>query len=307
MVLPGGFCRLIRAATLLLPLVGCVDVSTTITVNADGSGRIAERLLLAGPMAEMVVGLGETGGPIADPDEVRRRAAAMGDGVRVLAVRTLPESDGVGAVVEFAFDDVRLLRLDQNPLPGKTPAGAGADGEARRGPTMRFRFQPGPPAELTVLLEQAGAGGAAGGKMPAPTADAPASPASPSSTASDELAQQLKEMMKGLRMAIALAVEGVIVETNASHHEGNRVTLLELNFDELLQVDPSLAASLQPGADVAAMKEALEKVPGMKIELRPEVRIVFQPGLAQTVHRQQTRVAALVLSPSISSRGGTAP
>lgn len=266
--------RALVCCLLLLPLGGCLDVDTRILVASDGSGTLTERFEVKGPMALMIQQMEGGKGGLADREKVEEHAKQLGDGVRVLSLEALPGAEGVGAVAVFAFDDVTKLQVRQNPVEGRDGAPAAADAGAPA--QMRFRFEPGRPAVLTVLLARppaASAGGegkgARGGARGGDRAQDPAA---------RKMLEGMKEMLKGMRMAISVEVDGHIVETNATHREGSRLVLLELEVDRLLEADPDSAALLEPGGDIEAMKEAIARVPGMKVELEREVRVVFTPG-----------------------------
>lgn len=135
---------------------------------------------------------------------------------------------------------------------------------------MRFRFEPGPPAAITILLALPQPGAASGGSTSA------------ESTPMDKaMMDGFKEMLEGMRIVTTLSMAGEIIESNATYRDGSRVTLLDLPLDKLLDTVPAVAEKLQPGTDIATMKDALEDVPGMKLELEPEVRLVFTPGSIQ--------------------------
>ena len=266
-------------AVLLLPLAGCMDVDVRIAVKPDGSGTVTERIAMKGPMAQMLRSMesGEGEGFL-NREKAESHAAELGEGVTLQSITEVPESDGMGGVAVYAFEDITKLRMNQNPMDGKDPMGEGNDpADGKPEPQMRFAFDPGPPAVLTVVLDQRATIKKRGGGSKSKPAPATKQGEKPDPTAEKMLAG-IKEMMKGLRISTSVEVAGNIVETNASYRDGNRITLVELEFDKLLELDPDKAAALQPGADLEAMKEMLADVAGVKIELEREVRVVFNPG-----------------------------
>jgi len=86
-------------------------------------------------------------------------------------------------------------------------------------------------------------------------------------------------MMKGLHIDISLEFSGRILKTNATYHTANQVTLIDMNFDELMN-DPAALQAMQsqmgPGSDPAAAKKALEKIKGVKIETEPVVTVQWR-------------------------------
>jgi hypothetical protein len=80
----------------------------------------------------------------------------------------------------------------------------------------------------------------------------------------------MKMMMRGLFIDISLSVDGPIIKTNAPYVEGSRVTLMQLDFDKLLE-DESGLTKLQQAGDLKTLKN----VPGLKIVADPKVTVEF--------------------------------
>jgi hypothetical protein len=94
----------------------------------------------------------------------------------------------------------------------------------------------------------------------------------------DEDDMQMARMMLGdLRISMAVECAGTIVETNASFRKGSTVTLVELDFDQLLS-DESFLRDVR-SYDTISKEEAkklMQRHPGLKIELNDEVRVRFR-------------------------------
>jgi len=79
-------------------------------------------------------------------------------------------------------------------------------------------------------------------------------------------------------VSIDVVVDGAIVETNADHVAGSRVTLLEMDMETLLKDEAKLTELqkvLGPGASVSELKPYLKDVKGLKIN-DPVVTIAFK-------------------------------
>jgi hypothetical protein len=70
-------------------------------------------------------------------------------------------------------------------------------------------------------------------------------------------------------------VLGTIVKTNSPHVQGSRVTLLEMDFKELLANEALLAKVGQPSS-IEEAKTLLAGVKGFKVNLDREVTIEFR-------------------------------
>lgn len=79
-------------------------------------------------------------------------------------------------------------------------------------------------------------------------------------------------MFRGFRVSLAIEPQGTLVSTNSPYVEGNRVTLFEMNMDELLaaSADPSLLAGM-PARPPADLEEARKLLAQFTLCLEPEV------------------------------------
>ena len=257
-------------------VAGCLQMERIVRVNRDGSGVLIERLVLGGGMVEMLRGTSAATQPegqpfsIRDDEELRGKAANFGEGVRFLSAKDLETDFGKGFEARYAFTDINKLRVGQDPgesMPGEQAA-AVKDDESK---FTTFTFHPANPAELIVHW---------------PVEEADAEPEADSAEASDEASspeqeQMAMEMMKtafkDMRVAIHIEVVGDILETNATHRRGSRVTLMELDFGELISNEAALRSMAGNKPDsVADMKELMKLIPGLKIEIEPDVTIRFQ-------------------------------
>jgi hypothetical protein len=271
-----------RALPLLIAallLVGCMNVSSTLTVRPDGSGTITERLTLNPEVARMVQSLDQTFDSTGTPqdlfseDELRAEADSV-PGLSLQSFTRIDDATGVGYEAVYAFDDLNDAQFD--PAPDDVlPDGAmdpTDDGAFDLMSELSFTFTPGTPATLTVRMPQDTAEG-----IPDPaTADT-------ASVADDRPSEQELEMMRALMqdagLRVAVQIDGQIVETNATHRSGSTVTLLELDFGALAQDSTAfreLMTLSDDPTDPAAPIDRLNALPGMTVEPRETVTIRFR-------------------------------
>lgn len=255
---------------LCLLLGGCFELDTLVTVNANGSGTVTERMLLKGMLAEMIQKMGGDSSAVLDREQLEAKAGSMGPGVALASATPLPPEEGFGYQAVFTFRDVNRLRVNQSP---KSPTGDGQRGEdLATHAYATFHLERGPQPVLTVHPQRVK------GKVTTTRPESQAPPG-PGKKAAEAPPAMLKKMLGGMRVAVAVEVNGAIVETNATHRDGARVTLLELDLDKVLEAPEGLETLGDlSGNDLAAMKEALKRFPGVKVELEPAVTIRFQPG-----------------------------
>jgi hypothetical protein len=282
-----------KAVLILFPLLlaGCFQVEQTVTVGTDGSGTVEETLLVSRRISESMEGLvagldgqGESAGDQAagrkkqEPapqrsffkdEEIRKRAETMGEGVSFVRMERIANEEFEGYRALFAFRDINKLTLSQ----GGGPSQAAGSGAGAKGQGIRFVFTPGKNA--TLVLKQRQQKAAAGeGEAAAPKKEERPVPAGKASA--EDLAM-LRQMFAGLRFAMTVVVKGEIVETNATHRDGSRVTLADIDLGRMLD-KPELLTKLAeiPPGDSGAALEMLKKIPGMKADLNDELRITFR-------------------------------
>lgn len=253
---------------------GCLNSSTLIKVRPDGTGTI-EQTLLVNPrsfeslavMAEQMGGgegkKGTSGLPspkdLLDEAKLKEAASKFGRGVRYVSSTPLKQGDLEGARAIFAFDDINALSVDQSPQ------GSSAEREA-----VTFRLERGANGSvLSVTLPDRDPKDKAAAAPPARSLAQPIPP---------EALALVKPFFEGMRVAIALDVEGTILKTNADHVAGSRVTLLDVDFSELLKNPAAFEklGALGPGASINDVKAATKDMPGLKVNSSPTVRIEFK-------------------------------
>ena len=165
---------------------------------------------------------------------------------------------GEGAKVTFAFTDITKVKadLDMQDLNPRAQAVGGEDDKDKD--TVAFDFAKGSPAKLTVKMTH---------KSRAKDDDGP------DPTEGPQFAQAA-QMMKGMKMTMAIEVEGKIADTDAAHRDGSRVTLAEVPFDGLLK-DPSKFKALNKAKEWPEALKVLKEVPGVKVEPKDAVTIQF--------------------------------
>lgn len=266
-------------AVVTVLLAGCFQVTTVVRVNPDGSGTVAETMLLSkklvDQMNEMARSFAVEGGPppkqieLFEPDKLAARAAKMGEGVSYQSGEKTETGDYTGYMAVYAFSDINSLRLSNK----SNDSGDGSKTVNPHAPPAVFHFTGGVPATLIIEMPNE--------KRTAPEHDGSSKKHDPAAVAESDLsedqAQQIVEMFKGMRMTLAVEMNGCIVETNASYRDGNRITLVDFDLAQLTSSFPQLEKlnNLQ-GGSLAEVKELLKTFPGMKIDLNERVKVVFR-------------------------------
>ncbi len=270
--------RLINVAMfLMLPalLAGCLQMERTVRVNADGSGVLIERLVMGNEIVDMMAGMQTEGQSFAirDDDRLRANAASFGESVRFVSARDIVTEFGRGYEARYAFADVNLLQLGQDieeSMPGGTTEGDTSGGGAPKFTTFTLHHTN--PAELVIHWPvNEGEADSRTGESNSEYAETAATPEQ------EQMAMEMMRMaFKDMRFAVHVEVMGDIVETNAMHRSGSRVTLMDIDFGALVSDESVLQAMAgNKPASVADMKQLMTLVPGLKIEIEPEIAILF--------------------------------
>ena len=261
----------ISSAVVALVLPGCLQSETTITLNKDGSGTLVEQTTLGPQIMAMLSQFAALGGdPDADPlDEIfseekaRAKAASLGEGVTFEKSEPVGAGPNKGARVTYAFADINKLKVtpgdtmkDISPVPGQAPAAA-ADVKPS---TCNYAD-----GTLTIVNPDPEKPDLAG---------VPADAEVPDIAGNPEMEAMMKEMLADMKVSFKIVAPAGIEETNATHRDGNTITLMEMEMGKLLEKPETfkkLAAVDQK--DPAAAMEALKGLEGVKMEAKPKITV----------------------------------
>ena len=248
---------------------GCFNSTTLIKVKPDGSGTVEQTLTmntemlkqLAGMMGAMTSGSGADGkatakGPtspddLLTEDEARKMAERMGPGVRFVSRTPLKDATGEGARVIFSFEDINKVAVQEATSPSATSA------KTREEPVRFKMVRGGGASTLTVTFPD----------KPGEMAGAASGREKPERPTPEQLAM-VQQFFKGMHIEVGVDVDGTLVKTSSPYVQGNRVTLLEINFDDLF-ANPAafeeFGDSLGPGMSMSEARAKLKDVKGVKI------------------------------------------
>ncbi|VAX26353.1 hypothetical protein MNBD_IGNAVI01-1371 [hydrothermal vent metagenome] len=265
---------------LVLTLTGCIDVQYKMNLKTDGSGTIEEIVYMNSAMIQMLKGFMAMGNDstqqkefsLFDEDELRKEAKDLGKGVRYVSGEELKDNGREGYRAVFEFDDVNKIKMNED-VSNKTPS---MGEEETPEDDITFKFIKGSPATLMIYMPEDDEGeNEVEGQNEAAEGNEVESDSN--SIQDEEWTDEMKNMMKDFRISIQIELDGDIVETNATNVDGSNITLLEVSFNKLLE-DPEKFKKLK-GLDDASYeetKELLKDIPGVKLEMNEEVKVVFE-------------------------------
>ena len=263
---------------LLLPFTlftGCLQVDTTVKLNKDGSGTIEEKVMMSDMVVQMMNqfmnSMPDSSGKkqefkLFKEDELRDKASEYGEGVKYVSGKEVSKDGWQGYKAIYSFKDINNLRMDTDPNKKvDIDEGSGEGGSETENDFFSFRFKPGNVAELTIDRPD----------VPM-NKETETNESNVDSMQNQPLNDQIIKLMDGMRVKISLQPQGNIVSTNASYVNGSEVTLLDVNFSELLKNKEDLDKfKKNPPKTLDEMEAIVKNIPGMKIELQKAVSIKF--------------------------------
>jgi hypothetical protein len=271
-------------AVLGLVTTGCITSDTLVKVKPNGSGTMEMTLLVNTEMFKNVgamMGGGEvkTQGKssLPDPADLAKRVSSM-PGVKLVSSTPLKQGSSEGMKVVLAFDDVNKILVSEN-LPGK-------DITPKPGDEVRFALTKLPSGNSLLSIEfpdkpGEAAAAAAGTQNQARQNQPRQNQPKPSEKPDAAMLQMVAGFFKDMRVTIAVDVEGTLVRSSSPYVAGNRVTLLDLDFGQLM-ADPSALERMEaldfgPGTSITQARAAMERagVKGVKVN-DPKVTIEFK-------------------------------
>jgi hypothetical protein len=266
--------NLVLMIIISLCLAGCLEF---VKVNPDGSGTIEQTVLMNKEIMDQMQLLAKTFDAngkeikkdfnnIIDKKELIEDAKSMGEGVSFIKAKPLSTKDQVGYIAYYSFKDINKVKINETPS-GKTPLDSKEEQQPLDEP-MKFSFERGTPAKLVIRQPE---------KSFAPDSTSGESKDSVSAGSDAPSFETIAEMMKGFRISIVIQCNGKITETNATHVSGSQITLMDVDFEQLMRnKDKFEEISKHNPASVLEMKKILEKISGVKMELSKEIMVQFK-------------------------------
>lgn len=264
----------------LLPMIlfsGCLHFTTKVNLNQDGSGTIEEVFLMKSSvvsmMKEFILSFDSTkaeGFDLFKEDELKTKASNYGEGVQYVSGEKINSDGYEGFKVIYSFKDINKIKINPSP-EDKIPLGEelGEGNEGSVDDNLKFTFKKGNPSTLVI-------------NFPEPDKSIPDSSGDSeyemddSTTNADQM-QKLMEMFDGMKMGISLNFNGKIKETDASYIDGSEITLMEIDFSEIIK-HKDILENLEKSKPetLEEFKNIVGDLPGIKLETKEKVTTKFQ-------------------------------
>jgi hypothetical protein len=87
----------------------------------------------------------------------------------------------------------------------------------------------------------------------------------------------IKSLLAGAHVLLGVEPMGTLVRSSSPYVDGSRVTLLEVDLDQMLK-DDTLIPRVQAAKTPDEMKSIIKATPGLKINFDREITVEFAPG-----------------------------
>lgn len=274
-ILKLAMCTLLAAWT-----TACISVDSVVKVKADGSGTIEQTMLInssaMGMMSMMGGGQGQDGAgatPKLDPntifsaDKLKSEAANLGEGVTFVSSSPVTSGEMKGVKAIYAFKDFNTLKVT-TAMPDLQDGSTELKGKGE--PLPLVMTKKGTTSLITMDMLGKLKEGEAKAAAPKKADGQPEMP--------KEMMAMLAPMFKDMRVAISLEPQGQLVRTNATHVQGQRITLFDVAFGEIF-ADPTGLEKLEKLGNNPSMTEirtALKGMKGIKINEVEKLEIEFK-------------------------------
>jgi hypothetical protein len=257
-------CRFLVVLFATCFLTACLNSTTLVKLNPDGSGTVEQTTLVNMAALKGMAG-GQSSAPMSNREELERTAARMGKGVRLVSTEPAKGANGFeGTKAIFSFDDINQVEVSQDPNMGGRSDGAKSESP------VKFNFtRNGATSTLTInIADRPGSG----------KPETPAAPTEMPDLTNPMIMGMIKSMFQGFKINLDLEVAGSIVKTNAEYVAGPRITLLEMDMAALLADEAKLKAlqgKVSPDASFSDIKPYLKDIKGIKID-GPSISVEFK-------------------------------
>jgi hypothetical protein len=270
--------KFVLAGFLLTTLfVGCLQVDTRVKVNKDGSGTIEETVVMKDAVIQMfkefAVMFDSTKSEdfqMFKEDELKTKAVNYGEGVEYLSGEKFSIEGYEGYKVVYSFKDINKIKLSPNPddkVPFGEDMGADVSDEKAVDDYLKFNFTKGNPSTLVI-------------NFPKPEMEDKIETEETTefedSTFSEEDEQKMIEMFDGMKIKVSFNFNDPIKETDASFVDGNKITLMEIDFSEVIK-NKEILENLQKNKPktMEEFKQVIGDIPGIKVEFKEQVIVKF--------------------------------
>lgn len=267
--------RSILLAGMAFFFTGCIEMHTSITVKKDGSGLVEENIFIGKEIIKMFTEFAAAFADSTQPqqefnlfeeDKIKAKTSELGEGVEFVSMKTIKTDEKEGYTAVYKFKDINKIKVNQDPSDEMPMAEPAEDSDAAD-KLVKFKFIKGKPNKIIFSLPDE------------KKKDQPAKDDSTTMTVEPDTAdfENMVKFMKDMKAKVEIKIDGKIVNTNATHVDGNTITLFDIDFGQLLSDKEKLEQFKKFNPDsFEEVKKLVKDIPGIKVELNKEVFVEFE-------------------------------
>lgn len=274
------FFKLSMLSMLAILFFGCIEMHTVITVKKDGSGLVEENIFVGKEIIKMftefVAAFADSTQPpqefnLFEEEKIKAKTSELGEGVEFVSVKTIKTDEKEGYTAIYKFKDINKVKVNQDPSDEMPMAEPSEDADPAS-KLVYFKFIKGSPNKIIFTLPDE--------KKKDDTTNVNTNEietADENAEADTADFENMVKFMKDLKAKVEIKIEGEIVNTNATHVDGNTVTLFDIDFGQLIADKDKLEQFKKFNPDsFEEVKKLVKDIPGIKVELNKEVFIEFE-------------------------------
>ena len=269
--------KLIILAIFILVSVlfsGCLQVETTLFVKKDGSGTINEKVVFSKTFVNMIKEFAQAFQDSTSTEEfnmyeeekIVTDAKNYGENVVYVSHEKIDNDKWSGYQVVYAFDDITKIKISPDP-DSKIDLENESVSKEEDEEFYYFKFVKGDVPQLIIDRPD----------MDLTLENAETEDSVETEQNDLEEGEEFVKMMEGMKIDIAVEVEGEIVSTNATNVEGSRVTMFLMDFGEMMKNKEGFKEfKKNEPKNIDELKLYLDKLSGIKLEVEKPVTINFK-------------------------------
>ena len=261
-------------------LSGCIEMHTVITVNKDGSGLIEENIFIGKEIIKMfkefAAAFADSTQPqqefnLFEEEKIKAKTSDYGEGIEFVSMENIVTDEREGYKAIYKFKDLNKVKVNQDPSD-EMPMAEPKEGSEKTNEYVFFKFITGNPNRIVFKLPDETKKEEENTKQ-IKTDDTTATNVEADSS---DLESMVK-FMKDMKAKFEIRVDGKITNTNATHVDGNTITIFDIDFAQLISDKEKLEEfkKFNPNS-FEEVKKLVSGIPGIKVELNKEVYIEFE-------------------------------
>ena len=260
--------------SLSLLFSGCLQVETTLFVKKDGSGTINEKVMFSKTFVNMMKEFAQAFQDSTSNEEFKfyedeniiADAKNYGENVNYVSHEKISNDKWEGYQAVYSFDDVTKLKISPDP-DSKIDLDGESDMEQDDEDYYYFKFVKGNTPQLIIDRPD----------IDLNLQESENEDSTESEQNDFEEGEEFLKMMEGMKIDIAVEVEGDIVSTNATNVEGSRITLFQMDFGEMMKNKEGFKEfKKNEPKNIDELKQYLNKLSGIKLEVEKPINIKFE-------------------------------